>query len=78
MYMDTSAAAKIYFREEASDAVQRLASECGPLTSAEILVTEMTSVASRKYAKQLCATNIYLFLKFRAHVSVPHLPSDIA
>lgn len=53
MYMDTSAAAKLYFREEASDAVQRLASECGPLTSTELLVTEMTSVASRKYAKQL-------------------------
>ena len=53
MYIDTSAAAKLYFREAGSDAVQRLASERGSLTSAEFLVTEMMSVASRKYAKKV-------------------------
>lgn len=74
MYMDTSAAAKLYFREAESDAVQRLASEQGPLTSAELLVTEIMSVSARKYAKRLIGRRDQKRLKqvFWEHVEAGH------
>ena len=74
MYMDTSAAAKLYFREKESDAVQRLVSERGPLTSAELLVTELASVASRKHAKKLISSLEQKRFKqlFAEHVDAGH------
>lgn len=83
MYMDTSAAAKLYFREAESEAVQQWASANGPLTSGALLVTEIMSVASRKYAKKLISRREQKMFKqlFAEHVDAGYwklLPFELS
>jgi len=48
MYLDTSAAAKLYLPEPESEAIQRLVGGKGPLVSSDLLVPEFASMLARK------------------------------
>jgi predicted nucleic acid-binding protein len=48
MYLDTSAAAKLYLPEPESEAIQRLVEGTGPLVSSDLLVPEFASMLARK------------------------------